>query len=382
MKKILSVCLIMLILMNTVVYGDININDNIKGALLGDLETGEILYEYNINEQLAIASMSKLMTYLVLMDEVSEGEVSLDDDIVISGHAASTDGSKFGLVSGETVKLSLLIKGMLIVSGNDCATAIAEYVGKTVDNFVKMMNEKSSELGLLSGSFINPHGLPINDEKTGQNHMSAADLYKLARHILTKYPEILEVTRQAELVVTERNYRKAATNPILGELEGADGLKTGFTNMAGLCLISTLPVESENDFRLIGIIMGSETYEDRFDKTIELLEYGRDNFKYNKIIKQSESVDYVYISSSKDGRVEVFPSSDYNKVLKNDDVIKTQITYNDAVNAPLKSGDKIGTISIYVNDEEVGQVDAVVNKDIEKANIFVRIIRFFKDIFN
>ncbi|WP_312700383.1 D-alanyl-D-alanine carboxypeptidase family protein [Sedimentibacter sp.] len=382
MKKILSVCLLIIILTNTVVYGDININDNIKGALLGDLETGEIIYEYNINEQLAIASMSKLMTYLVLMDAVSDGKVSLDDDIVVSGHAASTDGSKFGLVSGETIKLSLLVKGLLIVSGNDCATAIAEHVGNTVDNFVKMMNEKSSELGLLSGSFINPHGLPVNDEKTGQNHMSAADLYKLTRHILTEYPEVLEITKQGELVVTERNYRKQATNPILGVVEGADGLKTGFTDKAGLCLVSTLPVNGEQGFRLIGIIMGASTYEDRVNKTKELLEYGRDNFRYDKIIKQSEVADNVYITNSKDGRIEVFPSSDYNKILKNNDVVKTKISYNDTVKAPLKSGDKIGTISIYVNDKEVGQVDAVVNKDIQVANILIRIIRFFENIFN
>ncbi len=382
MKKILSVCLLIIILTNTVVYGDININDNIKGALLGDLETGEIIYEYNINEQLAIASMSKLMTYLVLMDAISDGKVSLDDDIVVSGHAASTDGSKFGLVSGETIKLSLLVKGLLIVSGNDCATAIAEHVGNTVDNFVKTMNEKSSELGLLSGSFINPHGLPVNDEKTGQNHMSAADLYKLTRHILTEYPEVLEITKQGELVVTERNYRKQATNPILGVVEGADGLKTGFTDKAGLCLVSTLPVNGEQGFRLIGIIMGASTYEDRVNKTKELLEYGRDNFRYDKIIKQSEVADNVYITNSKDGRIEVFPSSDYNKILKNNDVVKTKISYNDTVKAPLKSGDKIGTISIYVNDKEVGQVDAVVNKDIQVANILIRIIRFFENIFN
>src|SRR5690606_20722169 len=149
-----------------------------------------------------------------------------------SGHAASTEGSKFGLLSGETVKLSMLVKGMLIVSGNDCATAIAEHVAGTVDNFVKIMNEKASDLGLLSASFINPHGLPINDEMTGQNHMSVSDLYKLTRRILTEYPEVLEVTRLNELVVTERNFRKAATNPILGYVEGADGLKTGFTDKA------------------------------------------------------------------------------------------------------------------------------------------------------
>jgi D-alanyl-D-alanine carboxypeptidase (penicillin-binding protein 5/6) len=368
---------------NIVVFGEININQNINAALLGDLETGEILYEYNIDEQLAIASISKLMTYLVMKDAIAKGEISLEDDVVISGHTAATEGSKFGLLSGETVKLDLLVKGMLVVSGNDCATAIAEHVGKTEDNFVKMMNEKAAEVGLLSASFVNPHGLPINDEETGQNHMSASDIYKLARHILTKYPEITEVTKLSQLVVPERNFSKAATNPILGEVEGADGLKTGYTDKAGICLVSTIPVEGkEQDFRLIGIIMGAQTHEERLDKTKTILDYGKDNFSFYKLTDTTQTIDEVYISNSKDGKVSVYPASDYKKIIENDDIIKTKISYNNTVKAPLNQGDKIGTISIFVNDEEIGQVDAIVNQTIEKANILVRIVRFFNNFFS
>lgn len=381
-RKILSLCLIIIMLTNTVVFGEVNINDNIKGAILGDLETGEIIYEYNINEQLALASITKLMTYLLMMDAVTAGEISLDDDVVISGHAAATEGSNFGILSGETVKLSLLVKGMLIVSGNDCATAIAEHVGKTEDNFVSMMNSKASELGLLSASFVNPNGLPINDEETGQNHISISDIYKLVRHILNTYPEILEVTKQPELVVTERNFSKAATNPALGIIEGVDGLKTGYTDKAGLCLVSTLPVKGNgDDFRLIAIIMGAQTAEERLDKTKTLLEYGKNNFHMEKLTDVSQTVDQVYISSSKTGKVDVFPAVDYNKLVNKDDVVKTKITYNETVKAPLSKGDKIGTISILVNDVEIGQVDATVNENIEKANIFVRIFRFFENLF-
>lgn len=380
-NKILSLCIILIMLTNTVVFGEININENINAALLGDLETGEILYKHNIDEQLAIASISKLMTYLIMMDAVTEGQISLDDDVVISGHAAATEGSKFGLLQGETVKLSLLVKGMLVVSGNDCATAIAEHIAKTEGNFVKMMNEKSSELGLLSASFVNPHGLPITDDETGQNHMSVSDIYKLARHTLTKYPELLEVTVLKELVVPERNYRKEATNPAFGFIEGVDGLKTGFTDKAGICLVSTMPVTgSGQDFRLIGIIMGAQTHEDRLDKTKTLLEYGKNNFNYNKLADKTEIIDNVYINNSKEGKVDVYPATDYNKLINNNDIIKTKISYNDTVKAPLKQGDKIGLISIFVNDEEIGQVDAIVGENIEKANILVMIIRFFKNL--
>lgn len=382
-RKLLSLCLVIIMFTNTIAFGEININENIKGALLGDLETGEVLYEYNINEQLAMASVTKIMTYLVMMDAVTKGEVSLDDDVVISGHAAATEGSNFGILSGETVKLSLLVKGMLIVSGNDCATAIAEHVGKTEDNFVSMMNSKASELGLLSASFVNPHGLPIDDNETGQNHMSVSDIYKLVRHILSTYPQILEVTKQPALVVTERNYSKTATNPILGIVEGADGLKTGYTDKAGLCLVSTMPVTGNGqDYRLIAILMGSETAEERLEKTKTLLEYGKNNFTMEELADAEQSIDSVYITNSKSGKVEIFPAQDYLKLVNKEDTVQTKITYNQQVKAPLSKGDKVGTISILVNDVEVGQVDATVNENIEKANIFVRIFRFFGSLFD
>ena len=380
-KKTLLLCLIIIMLTNTLVFADININENIKGALLGDLE-GEILYDYNINQQLAIASISKLMTYTVMMDKVSAGEISLDDDVVISGHAAATEGSNFGILAGETIKLRTLVEGMLIVSGNDCATAVAEYVGITQDNFVNMMNTKASELGLLSASFINPHGLPINDEETGQNYMSVSDLYKLVQHVLRTYPEILEITKRPELVITERNFSRAATNPILGIVEGADGLKTGYTDKAGICLVSTMPVKGNGiDYRLIGIILGAQTHEDRINKTIELLEYGKNNFIKLKLTDVSEAVDKVYISNSKSGKVNVYPASEFNKIIKTQDFVTTKITYNETVKAPLSKGEKIGTISILVNGEEIGQVDATVNENIEKANILVRIVRAFINLF-
>ena len=383
LRKMLSLCLLIIVLTNTLVFAaDINVDENIKGALLGDFESGEILYEYNVNRQLAIGSISKLMTYTVMMDKVSQGEISLDDDVLISGHAAATEGSSFGILAGETIKLRTLVNAMLITSGNDCATAVAEHVGKTQDNFVNMMNAKASELGLLSASFINPHGLPINDEETGQNYMSVSDLYKLVQHVLGTYPEILEITKQPELVVPERNFSKPATNPILGIVEGADGLKTGYTDKAGLCLVSTMPVKgSGQDFRLIGIILGAQTHDDRLNKTIELLDYGKNNFKKSKLTDVSEVIDKVYISNSKTGKVNIFPASELSRVIKNEDVVTTKITYNESVKAPLSKGDIIGRISIFVNGEEIGQVEAAVNDNIEKANILVRLGRFFKDLF-
>ena len=169
---------------------------------------------------------------------------------------------------------------------------------------------------------------------------------------------------------------------ILGIIEGADGLKTGYTDKAGLCLVSTLPIKGNGqDFRLIAIIMGAQIHEERLDKTKELLEYGKNNFSMLKLADVSGMIDQVYIPSSKTGKVDVYPAADFNKLVNNEDVVRTKITYNETVKAPLSKGDKIGTISVYVNDEEIGQVDVTVNENIVKANIFVRIFRFFANIF-
>lgn len=381
-KRIVSICLIVVMLSGQAAFADINVNEYIKGAILGDVETGEILYEYNVDEQLAIASISKLMTYLVMMDAVKNKDITLDDDVVISAKAAATEGSRFGLVAGETVKLSMLVKGMLIVSGNDCAVAIAEYVSGSEESFVKKMNEKAAELNLMSASFVNPNGLPVDGDENNQNHMSTSDLFVLARTILQNYPEVTEVTKLKELVVPERNFQKAATNPVLTIMPTVDGLKTGYTDKSGLCLVTTTPVTNTegDDFRLVAIIMGAQSHEDRADKTKTLLEYGMKNFKYEKITQISNAVDTVYISSSKQGKVDIYPSADFSKLLKNSDEVKTEIVYNEDVKSPLSKGDKVGTIKIFVNGEEIGQVDAVVNEDIKKANIFVRIYRFFSDL--
>jgi D-alanyl-D-alanine carboxypeptidase (penicillin-binding protein 5/6) len=202
------------------------------------------------------------------------------------------------------------------------------------------------------------------------------------RYILTKYPETLDITSQKELVVTERNFSKASTNPVFGIVEGVDGLKTGYTDKSGLCLVSTMPITgSGQDFRIVSIIMGAQSHEDRINKTKQLLEYGRDNFSSQKLIDIAIPVDTVYVSSSKNGKIEVYPSTDFKKLVKNGEVVKIEISYNEKVSAPIAKGEKIGTISIYINDEEIGQVDAVVNEDIGKANIFVRIIRFFSNLF-
>lgn len=386
-SRLLSLCLVFIILSTSIVFGQtLDINDNIKGALLGDVETGEILYEYNIDNSIAIASITKLMTYTLLMDSVNAGKIKLDDTVTISAHTAATEGSSYYLNEGDVVKVSDLIDGMLVVSGNDAAVAIAELVGGTEENFVKMMNEKAQSLNLTTAKFINANGLPTDNVETDQNYMSVRDLFTLVRYILTNYPQITEVTKKTELFVPNSGYVKLATNPLLGILEGVDGLKTGYTDKAGICLVSTLPVSGtkgqDEDYRLISIVMGAETHEDRIQKSSALLTYGRDNFVMKKLTDSEKEFETINIRSAKNEEVKVYAAKTVDKLIPVSDQVKTEAVYNEKIKAPLESNEKIGELNIYVGEEKIDTVDLVVKEEVKKANIFVRIVRFFKALFN
>jgi D-alanyl-D-alanine carboxypeptidase (penicillin-binding protein 5/6) len=258
-KKSISFVLIIMLLSTTAVFADIDVSSDISAAISGDVETGEIFYQHNIDQVVPIASTTKIMTYLVAKEAIEKGEVSEKDKVIVSQYAADTKGSSFGLAAGEEISFGTLIDIILIVSGNDAAVAIAEHVAGSEEAFVEKMHETAERIGLTTAKFINPNGMPIDLEETDQNFMSTRDLFELARYIIKNYPEVIEITDRENLVLPERNYEKAATNPLLPENEIVDGFKTGYTDKAGLCLISTAPVviqEDENmNRRVLSVVM-------------------------------------------------------------------------------------------------------------------------------
>jgi len=270
LKKSISFTLIILILTSFTAFANIDVSSDISAAVSGDLETGKIFYEHNIDEVVAIASTTKIMTYLVAREAIEKGEVSEDDIVKVSQYAASTKGSSFGLKPGEEITLGTLIDVILIVSGNDAAVAIAEHVGGSEEAFVQRMHETAEKIGLTTAKFINPNGMPIDLEETDQNFMSTRDLFELTRYIIKNYPDVLKITDSESLVLIDRGYEKASTNPLLPEMEVVDGFKTGYTDKAGLCLISTVPVVIEEDTnmnrRVISVVMGARSHTDRINK--------------------------------------------------------------------------------------------------------------------
>lgn len=386
-NKIITISLLFCIILSLTAFADdfSGVKEKTEGVLLGDLDSGTIIYEYNIDKPLALASISKLMTYAILMDNIKDGKIKLEDEVTVSYNASHTYGSRFGLREGEKLKVSTLINALLVVSGNDVAISLAEHISGSVESFVHKMNDKAKELGLKTAVFINPNGLPDDDNTPDQNYMSIRDLYKFVRYVLKTYPEVIEVTKQTELVIPERNFSKKSTNPLFGVVDGVDGLKTGYTDKAGICLVSTLPVEKKGkntkDFRIISIVMGCTNHADRLDASQFLLEHARDNYIYQKITHRDIELDEINISNAKKTNVKVFPAEDFNYFCKNGSTIRCEIKYNDNIDFPVEKGGKIGIIKCFDGDKNIKNIDIIVHEKVEKVNFFVKIFRFFKNLF-
>jgi D-alanyl-D-alanine carboxypeptidase (penicillin-binding protein 5/6) len=385
LKKSISFVLIIILLSTTAVFADIDVSSDISAAISGDVETGEIFYQHNIDQVVPIASTTKIMTYLVAKEAIENGEVSENDKVIVSQYAADTKGSSFGLVAGEEISFGTLIDIILIVSGNDAAVAIAEHVAGSEEAFVEKMHDTAERIGLTTAKFINPNGMPIDLEETDQNFMSTRDLFELARYIIINYPETIEITDRENLVLPERNYEKAATNPLLPENEIVDGFKTGYTDKAGLCLISTAPVviqEDENmNRRVLSVVMGAKSHSDRENKSMDLLEYGMYEFSKEKLISKDEAIDTIIIPNGKEMTLDVGTENDYYHIVKKGSEFKTVINYDKYENlAPISTGDIVGEAEIYIDEEIVDTLEIVSSRDVEKAGFFTRAFRYLRSL--
>lgn len=385
LKKSISFVFIIILLSTTLVFADIDVSSDISAAISGDVETGEIFYQHNIDQVVPIASTTKIMTYLVAKEAIEKGEVSEKDKVVVSQYAAGTKGSSFGLVPGEEISFGTLMDIILIVSGNDAAVAIAEHVAGSEEAFVERMHETAERIGLTTAKFINPNGMPIDLEETDQNFMSTRDLFELARYIINNYPETIDITDRENLVLPERNYERAATNPLLPENEIVDGFKTGYTDKAGLCLISTAPVviqEDENmNRRVLSVVMGAKSHSDRENKSMDLLEYGMYEFSKEKLISKDEAIDTIIVPNGKEMTLDVGTENDYYHIVKKGSEFKTLINYHKYENlAPITTGDIVGEAEIYIDEKLVDTLEIVSSRDVEKAGFFTRAFRYLRSL--
>ncbi len=369
-KRVISIVVIMLLLVSSISYGE-DLHKDARAVLLGEFNSGEIFYEHSIDTQIEVASLTKIMTYLVAMDYVSTGQISLDDVINISKKAAETLGSSFKLKEGERVNLKTLLYSIMIVSANDSCVAIAEYISGSEDEFVKLMNNKAKEIGLEKTHYINSSGYPL---KGGvQNMMSTRDLFKITRHVIEKYPQVLEITRLNKVFLESRGFSGENTNPLLSMIKDVDGFKTGFTDKAGHCLISTIEVkeneENKKPFRLIGIVMGAKNEEDRKNISKELIEYGLENYYYHQILSKDAPIKTINITNAKRSNIKIFPQEDLYMLVKKGQEIKQETVINENIMAPIKAGTVVGKAIISYEGEQKYNIDLIVKENVQRKNV-------------
>jgi len=378
MKKILTiVCLIISIFIKNVKANEIeDLAPNAKSAIMIEASTGEILFRKNENEKLAPASMTKMMSMLLIMEELEKGNLKWDEIITASQNASSMGGSQIFLETGEKMTVKELLKGIAIASGNDATVALAERISGSETAFVKKMNEKARDLGLKNTNFITSTGLDAD------NHYSTAYDMSIIAKELVKYPKILEFTGTYEDYLrtgTSNPFWLVNTNRLVRFYSGVDGLKTGYTSSAGYCLTATA---KRDNMRLITVVMNEPNTEKRSADTTKMLDYGFNTYMVKNIIDEDIVIDTVEVNLGKKLDVDITPSEKITILNKKTDEMR-KITYELEVNkitAPIKKGDKVGTIKILEEGKLISTISATVKEDIEKANILTIFLRNLKEV--
>lgn len=376
MKKIIITIFILLIIIKCdYVSAEINLDLKSKSAIMIEESSKKILFEKDAHEKMSPASMTKIMTLLLVAEAISDNRISLDQEVTASEYAVSMGGSQVYLEANSKYKISELIKAMGIGSANDAAVVLAEVVGGTVENFVAMMNNKAKELGLTDTNFKNPHGL---DEA---NHYSTAYDMAMIASELVKYDFILDVTSTYEDHFTHPNGNSiwlVNTNSLIRFYDGVDGLKTGFTTEAGYCLTATKKVD---DMRILTVTMNAETKDDRNSDTIKLMESAFSMYNVKKVIDKNNSLGKTFVNKSTQKYVNYYLEDDAKLLLTKDTRdIKYDYKINvDNLTAPLKAGDVVGKLKLTYDNESV-EYNIIINEDVKKANYFETLYSYFKDI--
>lgn len=355
-----------------------------KSYLLGDYKSGEILEGYNLDEVRAMASTSKLVSIFVVLDKVSDGSISLKDEVEIDHEVASLTGSTFKLKEGDKVSVEKLIEASMVVSGNDAITALAKYIAGSTDAFVKMMNDKCEELGLKNSLMVNPTGL-TDYEITDYNKMTTREMFKLSTELLKQHPEILQYTTIEKLEEPERNFIEYSTNPVLGIVPEVDGLKTGYTNAAGRCVILTgleKGVENKSkDMRLICITTGSNSDFERFVACKRLITKGFEDYGYNAVGDTEKEVRTIEVLNSQDEGIPVYQKEVGYILSKSDKKLKEIVSIDEDLKAPLEAGTSVGKISFYKDDDLVYKSDLIVKDKVYEKGFFNKFKKVFEEIF-
>ena len=337
-----------------------NLNLNSKNAILYDNTYNKILYEKNAYQKVPNASTTKVLTAIVAYEKGN-----LNDIVMVSKNAAIIGGSGINLRSGDKISLADLIKGLLVHSGNDAAVAIAEHIGGSVDEFCKIMNLKANEMGLSNTNFVTPHGLDR------ENHYSTAyDLAKMSEYLLEiEFLSSIVKERSVEIKINNQTRIIGTTNEMLSFYTGADGVKTGFTGDAGRCLITSATRDGR---QLISVVLGCNTKKERTTDSINLLNFGFENYEITDICKNMKKEFEIKVEKGKAELYKIVLDGEIDMPIEREMIEKIYYEYNikNDLKAPIYSDENIGEIKIYLEEELLKTIIIKIPQKIEKKSIF------------
>ena len=377
MKKVICFFICVCFMMHSVVVfaeGNTDLGLNAKSAILMEESTGNILYESNPDERLPIASVTKVMTMLLIMEAVDSGKISLDDMVTVSENAMSYGGSTMFLETGEQLTVNDMLKGIAVASANDGCVAMAEHLAGSESAFVDMMNEKAKELGMENTHFMNTNGLDEDD-----HYSSARDVAIMSRELM-KHETIFNYTSIWMDTLRGGKFQLANTNKLIRFYDGANGLKTGSTSKALCCLSAAA---KRNDMQLIAVVLGAPTSAERFASAKSLLDYGFANYAVNTQITAGDEVQNIAVEKGVDKEVGVVAGDSCSTLVKKgqEDNITKEIKIDETITAPIEEGQKIGTMTISRDGEVIADIDLNASSAVEKKGIGLIIKDFFATIF-
>ena len=340
----------------TCAFAEYQGDENIPSEFLCDFATGTVIYEKNADERRPLASVTKIMTMLLVLESVDRAEISLDDSVSVSAYSSGMGGSQVYLKEGECFSVGELLKCVAVVSANDACVALAEYVCGSEEAFVQRMNERASELGMENTHFENTNGL---DDTATEHYSSARDIAKMSRELM-KHPQIFEYTTIWTDTFRDGTFGLTNTNKLIRFYKGANGLKTGSTSKAMYCISATA---MRDGTQLISVIMGAPTSDIRNAAAKRMLDYGFANYETARFSGDTLE-EFPVIKGSCEFCTLEYPSFNYLCSKGQREKIRSEIELPDFITAPMKKGSTVGKITYYIDNEEIGQSNITLTEDV------------------
>jgi len=351
---------------------------NAASAVLIDADSGTIIFEKNSNEKLPPASITKVMTMLLVMEAVGQGKMKLTDMVRTSANAASMGGSQIFLEEGEEMSVEEMLKGVAMASGNDASVALAEKLGGTEEEFVKLMNERAKQLGMNNTHFMNSNGLPV------ENHYSSAYDIALVSRELMKYDLIRQFTGKYQDYLrkdSEKPFWLVNTNKLVRFYPGADGVKTGYTSEAKFCLSASA---ARDGMRIIAVVMGAPNTKVRNSDVSQMMDYAFAQYSNHVVIEKGATIGSLEIEKGMESRVDLAAEQPFSILIKrgsDTSKIYYEVDMDKSIKAPIVAGQPIGKLTIYQGEQAMKEFELLAPRTVEKVNWFRLLKRSTQSLF-